>query len=297
MFGYVRPLRDELKIRDDRTYWAAYCGLCRDLSRRFGFRARFLVNYDMTFLYLLRASTLNAAEQKRCWCPAKVCGKQNCFCDGAGYESVSAFCVILSVHKLRDNIRDNGFFRSVPYRLAALLLRRAYRRAVKAMPEFDRLVREQLDRLSDLEAAHSPSIDATADAFARIIEACAADLSDPAVRLPMQTVLYQVGRFIYLADALDDLAEDCRRDAYNPLRFRFAVENGALKQEDRGYLTELTDSSVNLAGAALELLPMRSGRPLLENIVYYGLPSVFAVVREGLFNHLKKDHPRKERFE
>ena len=297
MFGYVRPRKDELKIRDYQTYRAVYCGLCRALSRKYGFRARFLVNYDMTFLYLLRESVRDPAGTEACRCPARICSKERCVCDDEGYERVAACSVILSYRKLRDNVRDNGFFRSLPDRAAGFLLRRVYRKAAREMPDFDRLVREELDRLSRLEAENSPSIDKTADAFARLTAGCAADLADDAIRRPAQTVLYQVGRFIYLTDALDDLARDCRRDAYNPLRYRFSPENGGLRAEDLTYLTELTESSVNLAGAALELLPMRAYRPLLENIVYLGLPAVFSAVRQGEFDHRKKDHPRKERFE
>ena len=296
MFGYVRPRRDELKIRDDETYRAVYCGLCRALSRKYGFRARFLVNYDMTFLYLLRESVREPAEQRACRCPARICGKERCVCDDAGYDSVAAFNVILSWHKLRDNVRDNGFFRALPYRAASLLLRRAYRRAAAEAPEFDRLAREELDRLHRLEEEKSPSIDATADAFARLTAGCAAGLEEETVRRPAEIVLYQVGRFIYLADALDDLAGDCRRDAYNPLRYRFEVRDGTLTQADQDYLTQLTDVSVNLAGAALELIPAKSYRQLLENILYLGLPAVFAAVRQGVFHSRKKDHPRKERF-
>ena len=53
MFGYVLPLPDRLSEQARAQYRAVYCGLCDCLRRRYGFRARFLVNYDMTFLYLL----------------------------------------------------------------------------------------------------------------------------------------------------------------------------------------------------------------------------------------------------
>ena len=36
MFGYVRPVRDELKCRDFDLYRAAYCGLCRCMKERCG---------------------------------------------------------------------------------------------------------------------------------------------------------------------------------------------------------------------------------------------------------------------
>ena len=253
-------------------------------GKGYGFRARFLVNYDMTFLYLLRSAGAGEAARKPCWCPVKVCGKKSCALDPEGYESVAACTVILCVEKLRDNIRDSGFFKGLPYRLLALLFRRAYKRAARRLPDFAALTAKQLAALHELERVQSPSIDATADSFARITAGCAGDLEDPALRRPMEQVLYQTGRFLYLADALDDLKEDCDKDAYNPLRFRFGVEQGgALGPEDLRYLGQLIDGSVNLAGAALALLPEGTHKPLLENIVYLGFPAVFTAVKAGKF--------------
>ena len=283
MFGYVRPRKDELRPRDVDTYRAAYCGLCRALAKDYGFRARFLVNYDMTFLYLLRSAVSEKAACRRCFCPARIFRREACFCDEAGYRSVAACTVILCYHKLRDDVRDSGWIRGLPYRAASRLLRRAYRKAAARLPAYDALAREQLTRLSSLETELSPSIDATADAFAKLVAGCAADLTDPGLRRPMESLLYQVGRFIYLTDALDDLPRDCRRNNYNPLRYRFSPVEGVLPQENQDYLSQLTDASVNLAGAALELLPIRSNREILENILYLGLPAVFAAVKNGTF--------------
>ena len=53
MFGYVRPVRLELKCRDFDLYRATYCGLCRCLRRRCGLLAPMFLNYDFTFLTLL----------------------------------------------------------------------------------------------------------------------------------------------------------------------------------------------------------------------------------------------------
>ena len=44
MFGYVRPLREELKVRDLNLWQQDYCGLCHCLGKRHGFVARFLLN-------------------------------------------------------------------------------------------------------------------------------------------------------------------------------------------------------------------------------------------------------------
>ena len=55
MFGYVRPVREELKCRDFDLYKASYCGLCGAMRRRYGWLAPMFLNYDFTFLALLLA--------------------------------------------------------------------------------------------------------------------------------------------------------------------------------------------------------------------------------------------------
>ncbi len=267
---------------DADRYQAAYCGLCRDLGKRYGFAARFLVSYDMTFLYLLLAGQQPETVARPCACPARCGGKKRCVCDGEGYRNVSAASVILGWHKLEDNVRDSGVLRGLGYRLLRLPLRRAYRKARAELPAFDTLTRDRLERLHQLEQQNSPSLDATADAFADLVRGCAPAGSVQSAR-PMQMLLYHVGRYIYLTDALDDLAEDCAKGQYNPLRFRFRTQEGRLSQEDLDYLTQLLDSSVNLAGSALALLELEWGESLLENILYLGLPAVLAAVKAGSF--------------
>lgn len=62
MFGYVLPRRDRLSEEAQVRYHAAYCGLCRALKLEYGFAARFLVNYDMTFLYFLLREEIRHAR-------------------------------------------------------------------------------------------------------------------------------------------------------------------------------------------------------------------------------------------
>jgi hypothetical protein len=56
LFGYIRPLEAELRVRELECYKAVYCGVCRNLSGKFGPPARFALSYDATFAALLYAS-------------------------------------------------------------------------------------------------------------------------------------------------------------------------------------------------------------------------------------------------
>ncbi len=289
MFGYVRPVRDELRMIDYDRYHAAYCGLCRRLGKRFGFFSRFLVNYDLTFLYLLLASVEERKPIGSCRCPARLgCRKKACIEDDALLDYVAAVDVILCRQKIADDILDSGFWKAAAFRLVRLATARGYKRAKAQLPAFDETVRTQLQTLQDLEQAHSGSIDATADSFAKILSACAMRFESDTIRRPMEQLLYHVGRYIYLIDALDDLPEDCRTEGYNPLRYRFPVEDGALPEADAAYFREILNGSVNLAGAAFELLEHRAYQKLLENIIYLGLPTVLKAVEHGDFRQQAK---------
>ena len=288
MFGYVRPLREELKVRDLNLWQQDYCGLCHCLGKRHGFAARFLLNYDMTFLYGLLTMDGEAAKAEKHWCPAGVVCRKPCRPPDAAMEYTADLTILLTWWKLRDEQKDGGLFRRIGAGIGRLFLRRAYRRAAAALPEMDARIRTQLARLDELESQRSDSIDETADTFAAILQGCAAWWSDPAMRRPAEQLLYQVGRYVYLADALDDLPKDCRRDAYNPLRCRFTVADGALHPADKRYLLELMDASIDLAASAFELMERTRRGAVTENIIYYGLPAVLKAVAEGRFDHRKK---------
>ena len=284
MFGYIRPRRDSLRMRDYDRYRAAYCGLCHALGKRCGFAARFLVSYDMTFLYLLLQSAQEAGCVKPCRCPAHVRRRQ-CEVDSPVMDQTADWSVLLYYWKLRDEVADGHGLRRFGARLASGLLRPAYRRAAKAEPEIDALIRRQLDKLARLEAQRSDVLDAPADAFAQILTAFAA--GHPQQRAAEQ-LLYHVGRYIYLVDALDDLAQDCQKGQYNPLRYRFAVHDGQLSPEDRTYFLSTIHSSIGMACSALELLELHSGGELLHNIVYESMPAVLNLVAAGKFENKGK---------
>ena len=55
MFGYIRPLEGELKVREQREYRGYYCGLCKSIGARYGQIERLSLSYDCAFLAALLA--------------------------------------------------------------------------------------------------------------------------------------------------------------------------------------------------------------------------------------------------
>ena len=95
MYGYIRPRIDELKVRQEAEYRAAYCGLCRCLGKRHGLIARFLVNYDITFAWLLIAGHGELSPCSRQFCPANPLKKKACRAMDPAMEYCADLCVIL----------------------------------------------------------------------------------------------------------------------------------------------------------------------------------------------------------
>lgn len=268
MFGYVRPLREELKVRDWEGYQAAYCGLCHALKEQCGTAARFVLNYDFVFLALL----LDEGT-----CPVTTC-KRRCAAHPLRPRSAvpasesAALCaresVILTRYKLLDDKADEGFAKGLKSRLANLLLARSYWKARTALPQFDETVKSCLRELHELEAARSPQLDRVADVFARLLSAAAPVTGDEGIDRPRAQLLYQLGRWIYLADAADDLAEDKAKGRYNPIDARFGG------QPDLAYIETTMNHSLSLMQSAFQLLPPNRWQAVVENILYLGLPQV-----------------------
>lgn len=280
MFGYVRPLQPELKCKDFDLYKATYCGLCRTLRQQYGLVAPMLLNFDFTFLALLLWQPEDRFVPCRGRCHANPLVKKP-MCPGSpALELAADESIVLAWWKLRDSVQDDGLWGGMPARALSVLLRPAYRKAARRCPGFDRAVRSSLEELAVLERDGCPSLDRTADTFARLLQA-AAPAEGERGRVLGQ-LLYHLGRWIYLADARDDLAEDQRAGRYNPVAARYGPEG-----DDRA-LALTMENSLERMGAALQLGDFGCRRAVLENIVYLGLPLVQRAVFDGSWAQIKK---------
>ena len=53
MFGYIIVNKAEMKFKEFDAYHSFYCGICRDLKRKYGALGQLSLSYDMTFLAIL----------------------------------------------------------------------------------------------------------------------------------------------------------------------------------------------------------------------------------------------------
>ena len=289
MYGYVRPVKGELKVSELERYRGVYCGLCHELARRYGFLSRFLVNYDFTFLAMLLSGP-EAPETCSRRCAAHPLRSEPCLCATESLSAAADMTVVLGWWKLADGAQDKKPPARWGYKLACAVLRRAYKKAAARQSAFAAAAETQLRQLQDLERENCPSLDAAADKFASILRAVGEGQPSEARRRIVGELLYHLGRIIYILDAADDLADDIRTDSYNPLRLRFAPADGKLTEEDERTLRAGLQLSHNALAGAYALLADNPYSGILSNIIYLGLPAATQAVFAGTWNSAPKYH-------
>jgi len=252
MFGYVRPSLQRLDRQEQARFRAVYCGLCRTLGERYGQAARFILNYDFAFLaILLWEGPVPEAVSRHCI--AHPLTQREYIPGGEALELAADCSVILAWWQLQDAIADERGLHRLKYVAGARVLDGAYARAAAMRPAFDASVREHLADLRELEERRCDSIDRAADSFACLLRDIGREVRDPVKSRILEQLLYHLGRWIYLVDAADDLAEDHASGSYNPLIYRFSLAEGKLTEEARGALVLSLDHSIRLMAAAFEL--------------------------------------------
>ena len=286
MFGYIRPLKSELKIREFEQFKACYCSLCHVLGDKYGLASRFILNYDFTFLAMLlwQEDSFIACENKRCIVSPF---RKKCVCVPSQSLALCAgLSIILAYWKLKDSIEDESFLKSIPSRFGVFFLRRSYRKAAREFEDFDRAVAQHIQELSALEKAREPSLDKMADQFAMLLRV-AAESETGDKKLAVSQMLYHMGRWIYIIDAVNDLEEDFKEKRYNPVSARFGLSSCKLSEEEKAYLKTTLIHSENLITSAYELLPYGAWTDIIKNILYLGMPDVCERVFNGTFENTK----------
>ena len=291
MFGYVRPSVQDLPEGELDRFRTMYCGLCHTLSRRYGQAARFILNYDFTYLAIL-LSDRTAGKENAGRCYTSPIRKRPYLESTAAMELAADESVILAYWQLRDGVEDHAWAAGLKYRAGARLLESAYRKAAAFRPAFDQAVRRQLQMLSALEKEKDPSMDKAADTFAVLLSSAAEGVEEPVRRRVLEQILYHLGRWVYLIDADDDLKKDAESGNYNPVALRYGLKDGAWDPESRHAFAVTLDHSIHQMAAAFELWNFGVWTTVLQTTFYAGLFRVGHAVLEGTYHRRDRKNIR-----
>lgn len=282
MFGYVFPDKPELKVKDFAHYRTVYCSLCETL-RGFGTGAKALLNYDFTFAAMLCMSVkIEMPEYYNGRCNTNPFVRERLIKKNDSLELSAAALLISARHKLRDDLADEGFFKRIGASLALAGLHVPFKRARAMLPEFDAVVAEQTARQNEFEQRREDNIDLACEPTAQMLSFLLESMADSEENARiMRRLGYLLGRFVYLADALDDLAGDIKKGRYNPLAIRYSLDKSSVKEAYDEAVSEARAQLNHAAGetqSCYRLLQTQLFRDILDNIIYLGLRSTAAAV-------------------
>lgn len=261
MFGYVTFYRDELKIKDYDKFRAYYCGLCKQLGKSFNQLVRLGLSYDFTFLALMLDSLDSGKTHFGIGSCFKHLGKKRMIAkENKAVKYAADMSVIFMYYKLLDDVCDE---RSLISAIAMIPYWFAYRKAKRTHCRKVAVIKEKLSELTALEKAKCDNIDMVAHCFASVMEELFDVGSDDLKRFG-----YNIGRFIYIADAANDYENDVKKKKYNPYLYAFpnADTDSVLQSAGKSMLTTLAMASQNY-----ENLKIKKNKELLDNIIYMGL--------------------------
>lgn len=270
MFGYVLPVKSEMKVRDFETYRAVYCGVCKQLHKSYGLFSRFLLNYDLVLLAVTADALSGQAGELRCeGCFANPLAR-NCVCHNSpGVQLAADGLVMLSYHKLCDDLQDENLLKRAFYKLLQPFVYRLYKRANKKWPKLASALEEQMHRQQELEENHCDSVDEACDPSAKICEALfqRAGCDEPSRRILGRLGLF-AGQIVYLLDAAEDYEEDIAHGRYNVFH-----QAGYSKEETVQAAQKRCKMAAGEIALCYNLLRLRQYKDILDNIFFLGLPA------------------------
>jgi len=268
VFGYIVPKQEELRLRENEAYKAIYCGLCHRLKETYGAAATMGLSYDFAFMACLgMALDEEEPHYAKRMCATNPLKSTGTLSSEASLDAVAAAHVILGCGKLRDDLTDEVGTKKAKAKAALLTLGPAEKLARTCFPELGTCVDTALAGLTAAEQGPPLTLDGYTRHFADMLAAITESLSEDEVsKRILHQLGYQVGRWIYLIDAVDDLKEDRELKRFNPLI-------AADLDGDMPLMVQMLTDAAFSAAAALDLLPLKRYRGILENILRVGMPA------------------------
>lgn len=281
MFGYVIPLKGELKVREFEVFKSYYCGLCSVIGEKSTI-SRLALTYDMTFLGILLSSLYISNDYP----VKKLCGfkmKSVTTINKNEYMEYAAdMNIIFSNRKLLDDYRDDKNY--LAFILSKFIRERKLSNYAESKLE---AIDSFLKELYKAEKSGNCGLDEAAHYFAELTSEIF-NLGNSGETL--KTIGYNLGKWIYTIDAYDDIEEDIKMKRYNPCLISFGYKGEDVrdfKNRIEGAVKFTLIQCLHEMSKAFETLDIRKNRGIIENIIYLGLERTTMNRFEGGCGHEK----------
>ena len=266
MFGYLDVDKGTLEKGQLGLWQSFMCGLCFSTKKLYGNFPRMLITNDVNFFNVLFHSITNRdVELDKSHCFSHPVKKQTVTKPDELTDRLSAAGVLLTYWNVYDDTVDGG---SMGKKTALKALSRAYTKAKRDFPELDEVLAKRYGQLRELEQGSCASIDRVAHAFAQLAQDFATLVLGDSATEHVETLCYNLGKWIYLIDALDDVVKDLKRKDYNPFVSYYNVERVQDLSKKRDELQFEMFAVLNRVASAYNDLNLQKYTCLLDNVIY-----------------------------
>ncbi len=280
MFGYIMPERAHLYMKDLDLYRNFYCGICKSMGRQFSQKARFTINYDITFLAVLVHNYLGVdVEFEKLKCVTKPFNKTRQMVKGNDLtDKFASINVILAYFKLQDDEIDDK-----KSKIARKMFESSKRKADKVTPNISDIVEKHYENLRQCEKQNLDSLDRVADCFATMMKEIGKEIVQDKFTEEFGRLCYFIGKWVYLIDALDDFDDDVKDGNFNPFKAKFKdilskTELLTKFEQDITFTMATTAKSII---SAFESVKFAFNKDLISNIIQRGIPLMTRGVLKG----------------
>ena len=230
MFGYLKLYENGKSAKLLSVYRRHYCSLCHSLWTFYGFRSRFLLSYDLTFLCILLKLpvVINTSTKTMCIRKREISEEES-------WKRMAAISLLMISQKLEDDIHDEN---SIKAKCVKRLFEKSFKKARQDYPSvYSRMLSDfkEFNRGEETNA----SVFELAEAFSDIMKNALNSMFQCTDAELM--IIDYVAQWLYFIDAVDDLDEDITKGRFNPFTF-MAKSKRQLITERKAYIEGFVDS-------------------------------------------------------
>lgn len=281
MFGYIGVNKPELKIKDFERYREYYCGLCHSLGNHHGLLGQISLSYDATFAAVLLSALYEPVTYRmQSGCVLHPVGKKK-YLSNQFIDYVADMNVLLTYYKCQDDWNDEKNLVKLGY---GATLKRQAKQVETRYPGKAATIKLALNTIYELEKACDTNIDKLSNAFgdimAEILDVSPNDLDardknryGDMWKGELRNLGFNLGKFIYIMDAFDDVEKDMKKDSSNPFvdKYKACLEDELAMREFETYVEKLLMMCASDMAKSYERLPIVHETAILRNIIYSGI--------------------------
>lgn len=265
----------DLTFREYDHYKAYYCGLCKYLKRNHTEISRLSLNYDITFLILILTSVYQPQSDifhEKCIVNPT---KKKMHISNEFTEYAASMNILLTYYKLEDNVRDDGRMRDKFLKSAYA---KSYKTALEKYPEKAKLIKERMEDLNNLEADKCDNVDQISNVFGNLMKEIFS-YKDDEYRERLEQVGFNIGKYIYILDAYEDLDKDLESGSYNPF-----IQYKDKREELKEKVDKNIGFTLTMLEEAIDSLDIKINKAIIDNILYSGIYLRYKGILRGIIN-------------